>query len=135
MESAMRIADQIIRRGRFNALQIIKTAYISHGYHMAIHGEPLIHDVIEAWQYGPVIPVLYYALRRHGQMPVLESAYCKGMEPLPLDAGTAALLDRVVEIYGGMSGNTMSALTRDDAWRSTEQGAEMDNHAIQRCFE
>lgn len=42
-----------------SVLQLIKLAYISHGWNLALNNTPLISDRIEAWKYGPVIPALH----------------------------------------------------------------------------
>ena len=76
--SAILIADYLLSRpgAALTPLHVIKLVYISHGYVLARHGVPLIHDRIEAWTYGPVIPVLYHALRRFGRHAVPSLYYC-----------------------------------------------------------
>lgn len=43
--------------------KLMKLCYIAHGCHLAIGGEPLFDDRIEAWRYGPIIPALYKLIR------------------------------------------------------------------------
>ena len=43
--------------------KLIKLCYITYGYYYAIRKEKLFQDKIEAWQYGPVMPLLYGVLR------------------------------------------------------------------------
>ena len=48
-------------------LKLLKLVYIFFGWVSAIHsGTKLFYDPIEAWKYGPVVPSLYYELRRFG---------------------------------------------------------------------
>ena len=42
--------------------KLIKLCYIAHGCHLAVTGKNLFIDKIEAWQYGPVMPLLYGVL-------------------------------------------------------------------------
>ena len=83
MYSALLVADYLIARGggMLTPLHVNKLTYISHGYTLAIRSVPLIHDRIEAWQYGPVIPAIYHTLSRYGDAGdpavVLLSHECK----------------------------------------------------------
>ena len=36
--------------------------FIAHGWHLAVHGEPLVGEDAEAWSEGPVFPKLRNAL-------------------------------------------------------------------------
>jgi uncharacterized phage-associated protein len=40
-------------------MSLLKIIYFCHGWHLASTGQPLIKNRIEAWKYGPVIPILY----------------------------------------------------------------------------
>ena len=44
-------------------LKIQKLVYIAHGWHLAIYEEPLIVELVEAWKWGPVIPLLYHEFK------------------------------------------------------------------------
>ena len=55
--------DQAQEEGqKLDHMKLQKLAYIAHGWHLAITGEPLFHERVEAWPYGPVIPDLYHEL-------------------------------------------------------------------------
>ena len=63
MYSTQLIADYIIAHGggALTPLQVIKLAYIAHGFTLALLGRSLVPEPIEAWRYGPVIPSIYTA--------------------------------------------------------------------------
>lgn len=76
--SSLLISDYIINKhgGRFTPFHLIKLVFISHGRTLALLKRPLIRDRIEAWKYGPVIPMLYNELRIWGREIVPELHYC-----------------------------------------------------------
>lgn len=51
-------------------LKLIKLAFLSHGFHLAILDKPLFKDEIEVWPYGPVIKGIYFAVHYYGREPV-----------------------------------------------------------------
>ena len=51
-------------------LQMQKLLYIAHMYYMGKIDEPLILGNFEAWDYGPVHPLLYHRLKIYGADPV-----------------------------------------------------------------
>lgn len=111
---AMATAAQVANRLRelsgetLTPLQLLKLVYISHGWNLAINGAPLINDRIEAWQYGPVVPILYHKIKGFRSSPV-RNPIPDGDTPLS-DAETR-LIDSVFATYGRYSGGQLSAMT------------------------
>lgn len=70
-------------------LKLQKLVYFAHGIYYATYDKPLINASIEAWQYGPVIPVLYRRLRHLGNNPIRES--------IPLES-TDFIMDGKIEL-------------------------------------
>ena len=70
--SALTIADWIINkhlekdRYPVDALRLQKLVYLSFGWFWAVYKKDLFEDEIQAWKYGPVIPLVYYAYRHKG---------------------------------------------------------------------
>ena len=63
MKSSRTVAHEFLRLAREDGkslwpMQVLKLAYIAHGWMLALYHRPLIGDGIEAWTYGPIIPVL-----------------------------------------------------------------------------
>ena len=134
MASAITVGDYITAAGRgaFTPMHVLKLAYVSHGYALAITGRPLFPDRIEAWRYGPVIPRLYHAIKKHGSSAIPRLHACgtrvggpgitgrMGELRQEFDGDHLAVMDRVVDVYGSHTGIELSDITHGDGtpWRS-----------------
>ncbi|MGZ3389845.1 MAG: Panacea domain-containing protein, partial [Isosphaeraceae bacterium] len=72
---ARAIANYFLERARregkaLDQMKIQKLVYFANGWHIAIKGEPLIDEQVEAWRYGPVIQSLRDALREYGDQAI-----------------------------------------------------------------
>jgi uncharacterized phage-associated protein len=97
-----------ISNGGKTPLQVNKMVYIAHGWNLAIFNDSLIIEQIEAWEYGPIIPILYHEFKRYGNdpipnIPVEETKHIKD--------DTKHLLDKVITVYGNYSSLQLSSLT------------------------
>lgn len=100
-------------------MQLLKLVYIAHGWMLALAGTRLIRDEVQAWQYGPVIPRLYNALRSYRNQGVREFVQAPAGDLLSPDE--ESLIDQVFQIYGDKSGPQLSALTHapNTPWAKT----------------
>lgn len=59
------------KEGDISPLKLQKLVYYAQGYFLAMYGEPLFSEVIQAWKYGPVVPELYreYRAFEHRSIP------------------------------------------------------------------
>lgn len=90
-------------------MQILKLVYIAHGWMLGLYGRPLVSDDIQAWQYGPVIPRLYNAMRHFRSSPV--EGPLPGAKGPSLNSDEESIVRQVYEIYGHLSGPALSRLT------------------------
>lgn len=111
-------------------MKLQKLVYITHGWYLAITGQPLITDDIEAWQYGPVIPSLYSEFRNCGRSVITDYATDVQVSEGDLsftftppkvnenDNQTIDLANKIWTIYGSYSGPQLSNLTHmtDTPW-------------------
>ncbi len=119
------IANDFLSRARgdgvsLSPMKLQKLVSFAHGWWLALTGRPLIHEQVEAWAFGPVIPSLHRAFRRFGNGPISETASLPTtMESVdrsetdrtvlpvgfrPEESESLRLfLDRVWEIYGKYS--------------------------------
>lgn len=139
MFSSIAIADKLLELARargltFTPMQLLKLVYIAHGWMLGLYGNPLIRDRVEAWQYGPVIPNLYNAIRKFRSSPVEGRLGRSGDE---LGAREMHLLEQVIDRYGQMTGPQLSRLTNtaNSPWAQIYQdgsfGLEIPNDLIE----
>ena len=122
----MIVADYILARREIHMtpLQVNKLTYIAHGFNLAIYDKKLVNESVEAWQFGPVFPSLYYALRDFGGSNIPSLLYCNTMvNDTELDNRVQFLktvlgdhthvIDLVMETYGKLTGSRLITLTHE----------------------
>ena len=142
MSTSARIAaNEFIRLAKedgrlFTPLQLIKLVYIAHGWMLGIYGRPLIHDRIEAWQYGPVIPALYHDIKNYRSSFVQEPIPTSYWRTPEIDKEEKELIGGVFRSYGRLNGVQLSALTHKpgtpwhDTWVPGSRGLTISNDLI-----
>lgn len=114
-------SDEDVGDGISN-LKLQKLVYYAQAYHLALYGEPLFRDRIEAWEHGPVVPELYHAYKEYGA----------GNIPAPHDFDaaeyhdeTADLLDEVYDVFGQYSAWKLRNMTHEERpWIEAYEGGE-----------
>ena len=135
---AIQILWIALQQGRsFTPMQLIKLAYIAHGWTLGITGESLFKDRVEAWKYGPVIPVLYHKYKSFGNS--LISVNLKNMCD-SFDEKSLAITEQVVSGYGKFDGIYLSALTHqqnspwDITMRKFGENARISDELIKEYY-
>src|SRR5262249_49647383 len=97
-----------------------KILYFSHGWHLAMHDRPLVSVSFEAWDYGPVVPLLYHQFKRHGDQDISTRATCIDLQTgrnvtveHAVSDETRGHLDVMIEFYAPKRGPTLSHLSHD----------------------
>ena len=113
MKDARTVANRLLTLaqqdgGSLTPMQLLKLVYMAHGWMLGLKGRPLIRDDVEAWQYGPVIPRLYNAVRGFKGRPIEGQLRDDGAA---LDADEIDIVDQVYGIYGRRTGPALSRLT------------------------
>jgi len=142
MQSSLAVANQFIQMAdvkgeMLTPMQLLKLVYIAHGWMLGLHGRPLIRDEIQAWQYGPVIPKLYNALKSYKSHPVTRPLRSLEAQGADFDALQADVISQVFDLYGGYSGPDLSRITHAEntPWTKTYAtrafGREISNDLIE----
>ena len=134
----MAVANYFLDKARnahrsLTPMKIQKLVYIAHGWHLALLDRPLIRERVEAWRWGPVIEVLYHEFKGFAKQPITRRArdYYGGdlfaierqVPEIHFVGGdadrTRALLDRVWDVYGGLTATQLSRMTHQEGtpWR------------------
>ena len=119
-------------------MQVQKLVYFAHGWYLALVGEPLISEKVEAWTYGPVIQSLYDKLRSYKASPVggpIEPDDSHNLKGKPIEQ----FLKRIFQKYGHLGGIQMSYLIHKlgTPWQKTwvcSPFGEIDNDLIREHF-
>lgn len=140
--SALSVANKLIdlahQAGRtVTPMQVLKLTYFCHAWMLGLYGRSLLEEPIWAWQYGPVIPEVYYALRHYGGNPV--TLPINGVISVEFDEASLDIITQVSEKYGKFSGMELSAMThaRGAPWERAWHGSKtvIPNHTIQSYHE
>lgn len=129
MAHSAEVANEFLKMpgamGRLTQMHLQKLVYMAHGWKLALVGEPLADDAIEAWDYGPVFPELYEHTKYNGRSPVARLIAPSDGNPFSFFEGDAAqgpyeaniseldkrILDHVWRKYGRLSAFKLSDLT------------------------
>lgn len=90
-------------------MKLLKLVYIAHGWMLGLYGDPLIKDEVQAWKFGPVIPMLYRATKDYRGSPVLHKLAAPVRDDL--DEIEDDLVGQVYDRYGEYDGTALSRLT------------------------
>ncbi|MGE9781888.1 Panacea domain-containing protein [Janibacter sp. G368] len=106
--TAVDVASYIIaEQGEMSAMKLQKLVYYSQAWSLALEGEPLFFDMIEAWANGPVVRSLFGYHR--GRYQVTEATFPG--DATKLTSQQSALVDEVLDVYSGNTATQLSDLT------------------------
>lgn len=99
-------------------MKLQKMLYYMQGFHLAYFDAPLFEEEIEAWMYGPVVPVVYEEFKSHGNEGIKFSG-----ETIKLLKDEEALFEEVYRVYGAYSAVGLMNLTHSETpWKSVPTG-------------
>lgn len=120
---SLAVADYILKKQHdrqmtLTPMQVIKLAYIAHGFCLGVFSRALLDERVEAWPYGPVVRSIYYAVAGSSQaVKKIQGA----PNDFPFTEEERQILDYVCEQYGQLSGLTLSEVThrKETPWSIT----------------
>lgn len=116
-------------------LKLQKLVYYAQGFHLALTGQPLFPETIEAWEHGPVVRELYPLFANHGRRPIDPP---ERYEPGVYSDEVRDLLTDVWNAYGQFSAWALRGLTHEEPpWKDAyAQGSNtiISHEALRRYF-
>ena len=141
--------------GDITPMKLQKLVYYANGWNLGATDEPLIHEQVEAWRYGPVIETIYCAAKQYGNQPITAplrnntavafgDSDCPELTKSDKDA-VRPLLNWILEQYGDLTGIQLSNLTHreEEPWYKIYQqrhggspphGTDIDTGVIRDYF-
>lgn len=122
------IEDNCAKAEYITPLKLQKLLYYIQGLALRIYDKPAYSDNIVAWQYGPVIEVIYqkYKGRNPISTPKASCIICDGLKKI---------IELVVSSYGQMEAGTLINLTHDEEpWTNTENKKTINTNKIKEYF-
>jgi len=118
MASAFDVARYIIKSLPTDNLKLQKLLYYCQAVHLVLYDKnPLFHEEIEAWDYGPVVPAVYKEYRNHG-FETIPSPDKPLDESSGLDMNKIRVIDMTMACFGGMSGTELINQTHSETpWK------------------
>lgn len=136
--SALEIANKLLHRAWMDEssellsnMKLQKLLYYQQGFHLAYFGTPLFDEDIVAWQYGPVIPVVYDKYKEFGRAGIEPQG-----EPLSLDSEKEEnLFNEVFEVYNQFSAAGLVTQTHSESpWIDTPKQGVISQELMRTFF-
>jgi uncharacterized phage-associated protein len=136
--TAKQVANWFLERAwsagtAINPMKLQKLVYFAHGWSLGVRDKPLIDELVQAWDYGPVVPSLYHEFKEFGAQSI--SRHASHYDPArgsfvienipPEDHEARVMLEWIWERYGKYSSWQLSNLTHEDGtpWRKAREAA------------
>ena len=145
--SPIKVANEFLKVAResnppnpLTPLKLLKLVYMAHGWSLHYFRRPLVSEQAQAWQYGPVMPSLYFAIKSYRDSPV-SSDIVGDNDPQELAPQDRALISAVLRSYGALSGLQLSNMTHTtdtpwfDAWHTNGRNSVIPNDVILRHYD
>jgi len=143
--SAQKVANAFLaiaqqEGAEIDPLKLLKLVYIAHGWSLALTKRAMVFDPIEAWEYGPVIPSLYHAVREYRYRGIPGPLYAPD-SVVGMDPRDVALINSVYRTYGHFSGGQLSNMTHqagtpwETVWTREGRNSRINDDIIARHYE
>ena len=145
--SPLAIANEFLRRHSGTTIpaqvQLQKLVYVAHGWNLAVNGAPLVSEMPEAWDNGPVFRTLWNHMRDFGfgsRTGLLEDPLTRRPIKEALAAEEAGVIEHVWSRYRHYTGLELSRMTHEPGtpWTGTYftrgRNAPIPNELVRRYY-
>ncbi len=113
--AAIDVANYLLSKGPMTHKKLQKLCYYCQGWHIALFGEEMFAEPIEAWIHGPVVASLYPTFADWGWNEIPQC----DLKDLKLTQNQIATIDAVWNAYGKFDGNELEVLSHsEDPWKN-----------------
>lgn len=138
MLSCFNVADYFLSLNSEDAgdlisnLKLQKLVYYGQGFHLALYNKPLFKAKIEAWQHGPVIPVLYRKYSKCGGNAINSP---KNIDFSIYNEKIREFLDEVYTVFGQFSAWKLRNMTHDELpWKENKTNGDVISHKLMKAY-
>lgn len=107
-------------------LKLQKLLYFTQKANYSVYDEPFFEDSIEAWQYGPVVPIVYHHFKDYSKENIdifKEVDFIKDKEPLNIKQ--ISIIDFIWDTYYQYSAGTLIDISHQDSCWIDNQGSHI----------
>ena len=104
-------------------LKLQKMLYFAQCWHLVRYGKPLFDSRIEAWEHGPVVPVVYSEYKQYGRKPLKA-------KPVDYEQFTSEEMDTMMDVFAFYGKYSASGL-RELSHQFGSPWAEVYNSGVQ----
>ena len=113
-------------------LKLQKVLYYIQGYFYKHFGKAAFSDEIYNWQYGPVVPAVYYEYNDNGSVPLKSRL---SFEDCSIPDNEKKLIVSVVEKCAGIATSKLVSMTHSESpWKNAVLGNVIDKKSIETFF-
>ena len=113
-------------------LKLQKLLYYMQGFHLAFFDEPFFNESIEAWTYGPVVPVVFQEFKRYKKRSINPDNY---HDDLVLTDDEQQMFDMVYSEYSRYSAVALMNMTHTEGpWKNHGIGDVITNEELRAFF-
>ena len=114
-------------------LKLQKLLYYAQGCTLALTGSVLFGEEIQAWEHGPVVPVIYHKYKEYGRNGIEPDTTFNIME---IDENTTEILENVYETFGQFSAWKLRDMTHEETpWKETSKNQVISTESIKKYFQ
>lgn len=135
--TALQLAEYTIRRATESGvpitnLKLQKTLYYLQGYSLRALDAPAFDEAIRHWQYGPVVPMVYFAYSTNGADPLCVN---DTIEVPKLTRQEANLYNKVIDKCLSLSARDLVSKTHGETpWNQTKDREIISKEEIRKFF-
>ena len=113
-------------------LKLQKLLYYMQGFHLAFFGVPFFNEAIEAWTYGPVVPVVFQEFKKYKKRDINPGNF---EDHLVLTHEQQEMFDMVYREYSQFSAVALMNMTHTEGpWKNHDIGDVISTEELQSFF-